>query len=383
MIAYNREWLNNLYVRNEADEAFDKNFITKEEQQQIHEKYPVEFYSPNIFIRIGLFVLTIVILLFSLGLIILLLLSSNENAIGGVAIFFGCMGFLALEFMIRTKKHYQSGVDDALLWGAALCLFCGISLPNNFGEFANSIIIFIISGLAVLRYADKLMSVICYLSLMGILFYGFTGISDSMKTIIPFIIMATSLIVYFVALRAKKDLLHYRNCLLMVEIAALICLYVAGNYYTVRELSNSMFDLNLEAGESIAFGWVFWIFTILIPVLYLAIGIRKKDAVLLRTGLILLAAIVFTVRYYHSLLPVEIIMTISGIVLLVLAYGLMKWLHKPVQGFTSREISSGNTMDKLQIESLLLAQTFKPGAAIDTQKFGGGDFGGGGASGDY
>lgn len=383
MIAYNREWLNNLCVRNEAGEALDKNFITKEEQQQIHEKYPVAFYSPNIFIRIGLFVLTIVIVLFSLGLIVLLLATSNEDSIGGVAIAFGCIGFIALEFMIRTKKHYQSGVDDALLWGAALCLFCGISLPNNFGELANCTIIFIISGLAVLRYTDRLMAVACYLSLMGILFYGFTGISDSMKTIIPFIIMAASLIVYFMAVTAKKELLHYGNCLLMVEIAALLCFYAAGNYYTVRELSNSMFDLYLQPGESIPFGWIFWIFTVLIPVLYLVIGIRKKDAVLLRTGLILFAAIVFTVRYYHSLLPVEVIMTIAGIVLLVLAYGLMKWLHKPVYGFTSREISSGNTMGKLQIESLLLAQTFKPGADMDTPKFGGGDFGGGGASSDY
>ncbi|MGB4844736.1 MAG: hypothetical protein WBP16_09735, partial [Ferruginibacter sp.] len=214
-------------------------------------------------------------------------------------------------------------------------------------------------------------------------FYGFTGISDSMKTIVPFIIMAASLIVYFMAVPAKKELLHYGNCLLMVEIAALLCFYAAGNYYTVRELSNSMFDLYLQPGESIPFGWIFWIFTVLIPVLYLVIGIRKKDAVLLRTGLILFAAIVFTVRYYHSLLPVEVIMTIAGIVLLVLAYGLMKWLHKPVYGFTSRDISSGNTMGKLQIESLLLAQTFKPGADMDTPKFGGGDFGGGGASSDY
>lgn len=383
MIAYNQEWLNNLFVRDEATEAFDKNLITKEEQQQIHEKYPVEFYSPNIFIRIGLFVLTIVILLFSFGLILLLLLNSNENFIGGVAIFFGCMGFVVLEYMIRSKKHYQSGVDDALLWGSALCLFGGISLPHNFGELANAVIIFIISGIAVLRYADKLMAIVCYLSLMGILFYGFTGISDSMKTFIPFIIMAASLIVYFVAVPAKKDLLHYSNCLLMIEIAALICLYVAGNYFTVREISNSMFNLNLKPGQSIPFGWIFWIFTILIPVLYLAIGIRKKDVVLLRIGLILFAAIVFTVRYYHSVLSVEIIMTIGGIILMALAYGLMKWLHKPVHGFTSSEIFSRNKIDKLQIESLLLAQTFKPGAAIDTPKFGGGDFGGGGASGEF
>ena len=61
----------------------------------------------------------------------------------------------------------------------------------------------------------------------------------------------------------------------------------------------------------------------------------------------------------------------------------MKWLHEPVHGFTSREVSLMNELDKLQIESLIIAQTFKPGTDTGDTKFGGGSFGGGGASGEY
>ena len=76
-------------------------------------------------------------------------------------------------------------------------------------------------------------------------------------------------------------------------------------------------------------------------------------------------------------------MTIGGIILLAIAYGLMKWLHEPVKGFTSREIVTKNKNDIMQLEALILLQTFKPGTNSDTTKFGGGNFGGGGASGDF
>jgi len=270
-----------------------------------------------------------------------------------------------------------------MLWGAGISLFCGISIPNEFGGLLNSLFIFIICSLATLRYADKLMAVVAFLAMLGILFYTCVETGSTAKAIAPFIIMAASLATYFAVYPAKKRYLLYSSSLLMVEIAALISLYAAGNYYVVREISDSMFQLNLQPGDTIPFGWLFWIFTALIPVIYLARGIQKKDAVLLRVGLLLFAAIVFTVRYYHSLLPIEIIMTIGGIVLMTAAYGLMKWLTKPVHGFTSLEIPTGNDMDKMQIESLILAQTFKPGTGTDRPISGGGDFGGGGASGEY
>ena len=169
----------------------------------------------------------------------------------------------------------------------------------------------------------------------------------------------------------------------LIEISSLISLYAAGNYFIVSELSNDMFNLQLQPGETIPFGWIYWIFTILVPPLYLLVGIRKKNIILLRTGLILLAAIVFTVRYYHTILPVEYVMSIAGIIILPAAYLLLKRLQEPVYGFTSKKFTSKNEIDKLQLESLLLAQTFKPGIDQDVTKFGGGSFGGGGASADY
>lgn len=387
MIAYKHEWLDNLYFRKESFEALEENCITEEEYVSIHTKYPVGFYTPNIFIRIGLFILTLIILLFSFGLLILISSTNLDSGLGRLAIFFAVLCFIALELMIHFKHHYRSGVDDGLLWGGAVALLCGICLPNDFKELTICIIVFVISFIGSIRYTDKLMIAVAYFSMLGIVFYCCIEMGYHAKTVVPFIVMAISLMIYYLSMltRVKKDTTHYKECLQTLEIMALISLYAAGNYFVVRELSNEMFNMHLQPGESIPLGWIFWIFTIAIPVIYLVRGIQIKDTTLIRVGLLLLAAIAFTVRYYHTILPLETMMTIGGIILLAIAYVLMKWLHQPVKGFTSQEIVTKNKNDIMQLEALILLQTFKPVPGTDTNvpKFGGGNFGGGGASGDF
>ncbi|MEO7530449.1 MAG: hypothetical protein ABIS69_03525, partial [Sediminibacterium sp.] len=134
MLVYNPLWFKNLVIRQQVDEAFDQDCLEKEEWNNINNHYPSSFYSPNFFIRIGLFILTTVIVLFSFGLFSLLFLSSIEHAVGGIAVFFGLVAYVALEYLVQNKKHLQSGADDALLWIFACCLFGGISYMSNAGE---------------------------------------------------------------------------------------------------------------------------------------------------------------------------------------------------------------------------------------------------------
>ncbi len=385
MIAYNNEWLANLIIRKDIAEAFDENCITKAEQDVINEKYNTAFYTPNIFIRIGLFILTVIIMLFSFGLLMLLFLNSMEKMIGALSVFYGIILYVFLEYMVKSKKHYRSGVDDALLYGSVFAIFAGISLPHDLSGLVNCIIIFMITLYGSLRFTDRLMAVGMCISLFGILFYLCIQSGNAAKLFVPFIILAASAIIYFIVkmLRSKKRMLHYSGCLEMIYITSLLSFYVAGNYFVVRELSNSMFHLNLQQGETISFGWLFWIFTIVVPFIYIVGGILKKDIILLRVGLLLVVAVVLTIRYYHTIMPVESVMTLIGIILIAIGYVLMKFLYAPKYGFTYHETSKKLSLDRLNIESLILAETFAPGTENAGTKFGGGDYGGGGASGEF
>ncbi|MCY7293632.1 MAG: hypothetical protein LH615_15750, partial [Ferruginibacter sp.] len=61
MIAYYKIWLDNLAAREEVEDAFYVNVISKEEKQQAESIFIDGFYSHNYFIRAGLFILTIII----------------------------------------------------------------------------------------------------------------------------------------------------------------------------------------------------------------------------------------------------------------------------------------------------------------------------------
>ncbi|MEQ1797462.1 MAG: hypothetical protein ABL872_05890 [Lacibacter sp.] len=384
MIAYNNTSLHNERIQEQSITAFENNFISKEELQNIQLKYPVQFYTPNIFIRIGLFILTGIILSFSFSLISMPFMGTIENAWKGLMLFFALLTYAGLEFMIRSNWHYKSGVDDALLWNFAGMLFASISLILDAGALTNSVLAFLISLYCCIRFADRIMSVVAFLSLLAFLFFLFTNHLGISKAIIPFVLMAASASVYFLIknLEKKESLKNYEHCFTIISIVSLLSFYAAGNYYVVREVNNAMFHLTSDG--SLPFGWLFWILTFLIPILYIARGIQKKDAIFLRVGLLLIAAMVFTVRNYYHLIPHEVFMTIAGSVLLILSYGLISYLKQPKFGFTYAELNKENKMEKLQIESLIIAETFgqqtKP---AETTKFGGGSFGGGGAGGEF
>ena len=385
MIAYNNEWLNNLLVRNQADQANEANYISKAEKDQVFAAYPVGFYTPNFFVRAGLFVLTFIIVFFTLGFFSLFFLDHTEH-IGALFVFFGFVVYGALEFMVN-KRHYKAGTDDALMWMAAGNIIGGLNGLTNISFQTNAIIVFFIAFYLFLRFTNSVMAAIASLAFLAIIFFSLTRLGTVAKAIAPFVIMTASALVYFFTRQQIKagKWKHHTAGMLFITVTMLVCVYAAGNYFVVREASIAMFNLELKTGQDIPFGWLFWVFTIAIPLIYMTRGVQKKDPVLLRVGLLLVAAVVFTVRYYYHMLPAEMAMVIGGIVFIVIAYALIKYLHEPKYGFTYKEQHDAFFMDKLHVESLVIAQTFSgPSLPAETgTRFGGGTGGGGGAGGEF
>lgn len=384
MIAYNRESLDNLAVNDEAARAWEQNLITQDEAVGIAQAYPVNFYSPNIFIRIGLFLLTAVIILMAFGLFALVSMGASELGWGLLTTVFSLVTYGALEMVIRERKHYRSGIDDAMMWASMIFMIAAVNIfSGSMADLEQAGLVFVLSAYYTLRFGNLLMACLVFGSFLAVVFYGLAPMGNMAKTVMPFLLMAISLAVYWIMTRYKnrEQLRHYTNCCTCVEILALVVLYVAGNYYVVREVSNSMFDLHLRDGETIPGGWVFWVLTVVIPVVYIVRGVQKKNVILLRTGLLLVAGIVFTVRYYYDVMPLEIVMTIGGAILIVFAYGVTKYLTPPKYGFTHAEVNNGNL---LELESLVVAETFGEAAPEEKRfEFGGGTGGGAGASGEY
>jgi hypothetical protein len=328
-----------------------------------------------------------VIVSFSMGLIALMMLNgNNEKNFGVLPVFSGLLAYGLLELMVQQKHHYKSGVDDALLWGSGSCIIAGVNVMGDISATLNAVFILIFALYFFLRFANSLAGVVATLSFLATVFLLYTPAGYFAISTAPFLMLLLSAGIYFLAdnLYRQSNCRFYKQGLLLIKITMLIALYAAVNYFVVREASVSLFNIDVKENESIPFGWLFWCFTIFIPAAYIFWGIKKKDAVVLRVGLLLVAAIVFTVRYYHSVLLPETAMTFGGLLLTGIAYWLIRYLKQPKHGFTYAETTDNNPMNKLNIEALVIAETFNTAQPDDnTKSFGGGSFGGGGASGEF
>ncbi|HEY4107654.1 hypothetical protein [Puia sp.] len=385
MIAYNRQSLDNLHLQKEAREAFEKKILTAEEVDRIHAAYPYHFYLPNFFIRIGLFALTVIAAACGLGIFLLMGLDSSSG-ITATLIIYGIMAYYALELFVCKQKMYGSGVDDALLWIASTLIFEGINFSgsNSLSPTLESALICILALIGMLRYADRVMTLVAYGELLLCVYYLVSAWGPAARAILPFMIMAISIGCYFwfTTLHAKTSLRRYRSNFMLLRGATLVSLYLSGNYFVLHELNTAV------AGNPapVTLGWLWWLFTAAIPVFYIAKGLQKKEVLFLWTGMALVAGSISTFRYYYHVLPGELAMIIAGIVLIAGVYGLTRYLRTPRMGFTAAAPDYPHLLENLPVEGLIIAESFNSIAVqpADTGvHFGGGTTGGGGAGGQY
>ena len=356
MIAYNKNWLYNRYVRSQADEALREQCIMPEMHEAIFKAKEIKFYTPNFFIRLGLALLTLVITVFVSGLLALMFSPSN-SLIPFLLLFMGVACYASAELLIHSKSHYNSGVDNMLVWMAALLLcigFCwNVSSASNV-QCIFSMVTFFVCSVLVLRFADTLLSIAAVTALLCFLFFCCQQAGTLAQTTTPFIMMLASFALYFVSAKAARaaSLLLYRNCLVCANIVALIALYGAGNYYFVREVSFEMPHYGgLRQADTLRIGWLYWAWTFLVPLIYIGIGIRVRNIILIRTGIPLIAVAVLTFRYYHSVIAPELAMLLGGALLFIVSYSLINYLREPRDGFTFQP--ENYTADKPNIAGMV------------------------------
>lgn len=461
--AYNQEELDKLEALKEAKKLYSKKLLGEEQFEAAKEKLSTALFTPNFFIRAGLFFFTIILSISGTGLASLYFISGNlqERNIGFISLFFGLIHLFILEHFIRNKKYYKAGIDDCLLYISLIMILTGafMAFEIEFSIKNLSLLCFPVLLLAAIRYADNLVLTAAFGFLLSFLF-SICISNPTLKLLLPFITMAFAGAVYFSIKRLIKEKNRYWNtCLNTGKILTLLTFYAAGNYFIVREgnamLSENKFDyshnsnyvelqeesrmidqelsrlyaernnyynsenssaerlqqidqniaifedkrreIGLETSaiiiaenekqseSSVPFSFLFLAFTLLVPALYIVLGLKNKNRVLLVVGMIILAVGVLTFKYYYSIAPPEISLTIAGVVLLFLSYLSIRYLRKNNSVFSYKEEDAETLLAGMEAESLVIAQSFTPSASPPEKglEFGGGEFGGGGAGGKY
>jgi hypothetical protein len=381
MTAYPTTDLYNKYIQEQASEAFMQKCIDETVYSNILEKSAHTLYTPNYFIRIGLALLTAVAITLSMVLVWLMTSASSDEGIIALLIFFALICYGLLEFMVKLKKYYNAGIDN-ILQAATVLFIISAFLVNDFDSSyeAISCITMLISLWFAIRFTDAFMAIVFFIALIAFFFLLYIKLGTIGKLTAPFALMLLSVMLYIFMqkIATKQTLIIYKYCIQWIRLLTLITFYAAGNYYAVNELSMEMF------GAPAALASLFWTLTLTIPPLYIFYGLKKKDNMFYRTGIVLMILSVLTVRYYHTVMPAEIAMIIFGILIIAVSYALIKYLSTPKKGFTFENTGHKEKM-LIDTEALIIAQVFgkKHVPQNDAVQFGGGSSGGGGATGSY
>jgi len=223
------------------------------------------------------------------------------------------------------------------------------------------------------------------LAATAFLFFGMFQFGGIGKAILPFTAMFFAGIFYFLTKRRINDLKekYYYNGLLLANSFCLVLFYLSCNYLVVRELSSELLGTEVKPGTDIPFAFFFYVFTFVVPVVYLVQALKTKDRIMLWISFLAIGFSIYTIRFYYSVLPIEVALTLGGIVLFAIAYFSIKKLKEKESGLTFKPDRINHTDNFLNAEALVVASTFgmKPEVkTVSPMKFGGGGFSGGGSS---
>jgi len=391
MIIHNKQCLKNLKLHEQFEDDHNAGCLNDHELKTLKARYYVGFESPGIVMRIGLFILTLIIISFTSGLASLILSDAHliDNFVWPLIL--GAANYVILEKWVKGNYHYGSGVDNALMLTTAGFIVGGFAWmmdtidPAHSSFTSISLFAFAVSVYLTLRFADLLMSALSSLSLLAFVFFAWQHLGNFGMATLPFILMLVSGTVYYFSKRVIKQpkAFYYDHCLQVVQVISLLSLYLSGNYYVVNELSN---ELHNTPDAPLPFGFIFWIITTLLPLGYIAWGVITKNTIMLRVGLLLIAGAVYTFRTYYHVMPIEVALSVGGAVLLLVCYAVIKYLKTPQHGFTTAPLKRSSVLDHLNVESIIIGETFSNTGAAPTNtssRFGGGSAGGGGSSAGY
>jgi len=383
MIAYNKTLLENTFLVEEAIDLKKSGFIQDENLNTIKQRLTTLKTSRNIFVRAGFFLLGALLYLSIIGLLFLIVINTDSysKTVGFIVSIIG-LGILEL---LCSQNFFRHGLDDAFIIGAQLSFYSTVVVDSDspIGAFISMIII----GLVVaIRYVNTL-SFLVFLSgivfLISFILIEYTEIS----AVLPFVLLAIAIGFYCIYQRFKyhPKLYFYSDVIEWFFIYTLLLGYISVNYFVVRTLSEELLSADYSKSD-VPFGWMFYVLMFALPLVYISYSLKTKNRTMLYIGGLTFALSIATFRYYHSVLPAEWALILSGLGIFAFVYFVIQKIKTNKTGVTFQHDHTNDTAMLNNIEALIInSQDIKHAEEAEQSKmpFGGGGFSGGGAGGSF
>ncbi|MFD2908506.1 hypothetical protein ACFSX9_07130 [Flavobacterium ardleyense] len=381
MQAYNKTELENYFLAEEAEKLYVKKFLSKERLEELKKKLNQLKFNNNILFRFLFFLLGIFLFSTVIGAFSVVLFSMGTERFEIMAFFYAIVAYVGLEILVKMK-FFRHGLDDSFIIIAQIAFLIGVGIASE-SPFPVFVFMIILGLFFAIRFMHTISAVFAYIGLLGLFVFAILENDLLPKFYLSFFCFIIAVVVYLTAVyfRKNQNLYPYFKTLDVIRMLTLLLGYLAVNYLVVREIASELMDLDVSLESDIPFAVIFYCLTFLIPLVYFFFGIKRKDKIILYAGLITLVLGYSSIRYYYSILPLEYVMVIGGILLFGLAYFSIQILKNKTEGVTFKPDRDTNNSFLLNAQVLLTVAnaTTPPPANSSPMDFGGGGFSGGGA----
>jgi len=378
-------------------------FLTQEQYQRLKQETVSELRTTNIFLRLILFLFTLISAGALAALFSKVFLSGlSDQTVGIFLLIYAGVCYAAAEVAVSQAQLYRYGVEEALAACSVGFLYAGM-LGAFFGGTSYSPAAYgfhslVPASCAVLSLWIWRRFGLWYAFPAAMVFAvflpGYWTSSHSAQHVIIALLYATGL-TGVIAVPFRRHLDHVEDEYSLAEAFLWLGIYLAINLQiSSLDLRGQWWGVGTGAASEFAtsFYWTTWVLIWVLPPVVLARGIRQKDRFIIAVGAISFILTFVTNKPYlgwprHTWDPMLLGILLTGVVLLI-----RRWLARGPGGvrggFTAARLS-GKDKQWMNASSAVLGLvtpqsiTQSPQPTSSDVRFGGGASGGGGAGGDY
>jgi hypothetical protein len=380
----------------------DEGLVSEEQYEHLKQETVSELRITNIFLRIVLFLFTLVGVGAAMGLFFVTFISRPSNQTVGICLLvFAAVCYAAAEIAVARARLYRYGIEEALAVCSVGLLCAGMELAFFSGRYSGAPRVLE----SLVPAAGAVFSLwiwrrfgLWYAFPAAMIFAlfvpGYWTSSRSAQHVIIAVLYAIGLMCV-IAVRSRHRLDYLNGAYSLAEAFLWLGIYLATNLHlSALTLRAKWFigDIRPASEFPTWFYWMTWVLIWCLSPLVLARGIRQKDRFVMAVGGIAAILTFVTDKPYlgwprHTWDPM-----LLGIVLVNVALFIQRWLARGSSGirggFTAARLSA---KDKqwMNVSSVALGLAAAQSMTAGTQprseefRFGGGASGGGGTGGDF
>ncbi len=375
-----------LHARELLKDWAGEGFLTKAQYQRMERETICELRTTNIFLRIVLFLFTVIIVGAAVGLFFVVFLSHpREQTTGVILLMFAAILYAAAEWVVSRFHLYRYGIEEALnVWSVGF-LYMGIASSSS--HDMKQLLPFIGGALGSLWIWHRFGLWYAFPAAM-IFIVSMPGYWTSAHWLQLLIVAAL-----YAAGQAGLIALQSPTEYSLAEAFLWLGIYAAMNLqFSLLKPLEWFFGYRADVEFPRPFYWATWVLIWCLPPIVLARGVRRKDWFVMAAGAIATILTLVTNKPYlgwprHTWDPM-----LLGALLIGVAVFLRRWLASEPRGirhgFTAERLS-GKDKQWMSAGSTVLGVLSPEVVARGTPtsspevRFGGGDSGGGGATGEF